>query len=73
MRLPQPDPLGRQITDSLRLWRLLWSAGRRTAVILVVSRLAKQLILPATALVIGELVRRVAELDVTGGLSLIHI
>lgn len=67
MRLLQSDPLGRQITDSLRLWRLLWSAGRRTAAVLVVSRLAKQLTLPATALVIGELVRRVAELDMTGG------
>lgn len=65
--LPSDPPIGRQIADSLRLWRLLWSAGHRTAAVIIVIRLTKQLIPSATALVIGELVRRVAELDKTEG------
>lgn len=55
------EAVGRYLADTARLWRLLWSAGPRAAVVLTVIRLVEKLVPSATALVVGDLVRRAAE------------
>jgi ABC-type multidrug transport system fused ATPase/permease subunit len=62
LSLSADSPIGRQVADSQRLWRLLWSAGPRTAAVISVIRPTERLIPSVTALVVGELVSRVAGL-----------
>ncbi|MBA2949062.1 ABC transporter ATP-binding protein [Streptomyces sp. PSKA28] len=54
------------VGDTLRLLRLLWSAGKGTAVVIAVIRLAERLIPAATATVLALLVSRVTALGSTG-------
>ncbi|OAH13872.1 ABC transporter ATP-binding protein [Streptomyces jeddahensis] len=52
--------------DTLRLLRVLWSAGRGIAVVIAAIRLAERLIPAATAMVLALLVSRVTALGGTG-------
>ncbi|MFD7617906.1 ABC transporter ATP-binding protein [Streptomyces sp. NPDC059802] len=53
--------------DTLRLLRVLWSAGKGIAVVITVIRLMQRLIPAATAMLVGLLVSRVTALHGTGG------
>ncbi|TCO59326.1 ABC transporter ATP-binding protein [Actinocrispum wychmicini] len=55
--------------DTLRLLRVMWSAGKGIAVVITVIRLVERLIPAATAMVVGLLVGRVTALNGTGGFS----
>jgi ABC-type multidrug transport system fused ATPase/permease subunit len=56
--------------DTLRLLRLLWSAGKGAAAVIAVVRLVERLIPAATAMAVALLVSRVTALSGTGDLGL---
>ncbi|MFJ3640783.1 ABC transporter ATP-binding protein [Streptomyces sp. NPDC090108] len=55
--------------NTLRLLRVLWSAGRGITAVITVIRLAERLVPAATAMAVGLLVNRVTALDGARGLG----